>query len=161
MTSCETADFSSSSVDITTCPAIPPGFIDGDCMLNSASVRGALAAWLLSSLTAPVFAQRDLKEIPDPNPELERATFVVPEGFEVNLFAGDPLIAKPIHMNFDAQGRLWIASSEVYPQISPGKPATDKILMLEDVNGDGVAVCSPIDSISNDHLAFAVVTLAF
>jgi putative heme-binding domain-containing protein len=108
-------------------------------MINSVQVRGALAAWLLSSLTAPAFAQRELKEIPDPNPDLERATFVVPEGFEVNLYAGDPLIAKPIHMNFDAQGRLWIASSEVYPQISPGKPATDKILMLEDVNGDGVA----------------------
>ena len=87
----------------------------------------------------PAFAQRELKDIPDPDPELERATFVVPEGFEVNLFAGDPLIAKPIHMNFDAQGRLWIASSEVYPQISPGAPATDKILMLEDADGNGVA----------------------
>ena len=84
-------------------------------------------------------AQRELKNIPDPNPELERATFVVPEGFEVNLFAGDPRIAKPIHMNFDAKGRLWIASSEVYPQISPGKPATDKILVLEDTDGNGVA----------------------
>ena len=84
-------------------------------------------------------AQRELKDIPDPDPELERATFVVPEGFEVNLFASDPLIAKPIHMNFDAQGRLWIASSEVYPQIAVGAPATDKILVLEDTDGNGIA----------------------
>ena len=97
----------------------------------------AFAVLLL--LISPAFAQRELKDIPSPDPELERATFVVPEGFEVNLYAGDPLIAKPIHMNFDAQGRLWIASSEVYPQIEPGQPATDKILMLEDANGDGVA----------------------
>ncbi len=98
---------------------------------------GVLATWLF--LISPTFAQRDLKDIPAPDPELERATFTVPEGFEVNLYAADPLIAKPIHMNFDAQGRLWVASSEVYPQIAPGQPATDKILMLEDANGDGVA----------------------
>lgn len=96
-----------------------------------------LLCLVLTASTA--FAQRDLKDIPSPDPELERATFTVPEGFEVNLFAADPLIAKPIHMNFDAQGRLWIASSEVYPQIAPGMPATDKILMIEDVDGNGVA----------------------
>ena len=59
------------------------------------------------------------------------------EGYEVNLFAGDPLLAKPIQINFDAQGRLWVASSEVYPQIQPGQVANDKILVLEDKDGDG------------------------
>ena len=73
-----------------------------------------------------VSAQRELKNIPAPDPELEKATFRVPEGFEVNLFASDPVIAKPIQMNFDEDGRLWIASSEVYPQIVPGAPATDR-----------------------------------
>ncbi len=84
-------------------------------------------------------AQRDLKNIPDPDPELERQTFILGDGLEVNLFAGDPLLAKPIQMNFDAQGSLWVASSEVYPQIKPGAPATDKILILDDTNHDGVA----------------------
>ena len=60
-------------------------------------------------------------------------------GFEVNLWAADPLLAKPIQMNFDAQGRLWVASSEVYPQIKPGQKANDKILVLEDTDGDGKA----------------------
>jgi putative heme-binding domain-containing protein len=64
---------------------------------------------------------------------------VVADGFEVNLWAADPMMAKPIQMNFDAQGRLWIASSEVYPQIKPGQAATDKILVLEDTNHDGQA----------------------
>jgi putative heme-binding domain-containing protein len=85
------------------------------------------------------FAQRDLKNIPPPDAKLEQATFVVPEGFEVNLFAADPQMAKPIQMNFDARGRLWIASSEVYPHIKPGQKATDKILVLEDVDRDGKA----------------------
>jgi putative heme-binding domain-containing protein len=84
-------------------------------------------------------AQRAPFSIPDPDPEIERKSFVVADGFEVNLFAADPLIAKPIQMNFDSAGRLWIASSEVYPQIAPGAVADDKVLVLEDSNGDGKA----------------------
>jgi putative heme-binding domain-containing protein len=87
--------------------------------------------------TAPAFAQRDLKDIPDPDPEIERKSFIVADGFEMNLFAADPLIHKPIQMNFDPQGRLWIAASETYPQIAPGQKANDKILILEDTDGDG------------------------
>ena len=90
-------------------------------------------------LAAPAAAQRNLKDIPDPDPELERQSFIVAEGFEVNLYASDPLIAKPIQMNFDAAGRLWIASSTVYPHIKPGQAAEDKILVLEDTDGNGAA----------------------
>ena len=48
----------------------------------------------LAILTFPagVFAQSGAK-VPDADPELERKTFVLPEGFEVNLFAADPLLA--------------------------------------------------------------------
>ena len=105
-------------------------------------LRSFCAAWMLVilvSLSTDAFAQRELKDIPIPDAEEERKTFVLPEGFEVNLFAADPGIHKPIQMNFDPQGRLWIAASEVYPQIAPGQKATDKILILEDVDGDGVS----------------------
>ena len=98
-----------------------------------------VCAFAVALAISPAFAQRDLKNIPDPDPEIERKTFVVPDGFEVNLYAADPLLAKPIQMNFDAQGRLWVASSEVYPQIKPGQEATDKMLVLEDTDGDGKA----------------------
>src|SRR5881397_405509 len=95
---------------------------------------------LLYALAFPaaVFAQADAK-VPDPDPELERKSFIVAPGFEVNLFAADPLLAKPIQMNFDPQGRLWVASSEVYPQIKPGQVANDKIIVLEDTKGLGKA----------------------
>src|SRR5205807_2557761 len=56
---------------------------------------------------------------------------------EIPLF--DPLVAKPIQMNFDSDGRLWVATSEVYPQIKPGQKANDKIIILEDRDGDGRA----------------------
>ncbi|HVV98994.1 MAG TPA: PVC-type heme-binding CxxCH protein, partial [Planctomycetaceae bacterium] len=101
--------------------------------------RLVFAAALVCGLATPVLAQRDLKDIPVADPELERQTFQVAEGFEVNLYAADPLLAKPIQMNFDSKGRLWIASSEVYPQIAPGQKANDKVLILEDVDGDGQA----------------------
>ncbi|MCP4512901.1 MAG: sorbosone dehydrogenase [Fuerstiella sp.] len=87
----------------------------------------------------PAFGQRDLKNIPVPDPELERKTFRVPDGFEVNLFAADPVIAKPIQMNFDESGRLWIVSSEVYPHIKPGESPRDRVLVLEDKDHDGVS----------------------
>lgn len=90
-------------------------------------------------VTSVAWAQRDLTDIPPPDPELERKSFQVAEGFEVNLYAADPQIAKPIQMNFDPQGRLWIAASEIYPHIKPGEKANDKILVVEDQDGDGTA----------------------
>ncbi|MGE3779924.1 MAG: PVC-type heme-binding CxxCH protein, partial [Pirellulaceae bacterium] len=103
------------------------------------SWRIGLALWLWLSGFGVVWAQRDLTNIPDPDPELERQTFLVPDGLEVSLFAADPALAKPIHMNFDERGRLWIASSELYPHIKPGEVANDKILILEDTDLDGRA----------------------
>lgn len=94
---------------------------------------------LLLVLAPAVAAAQANATVPDPDPELERKTFIVAPGFEVNLFAADPLLAKPIQMNFDPQGRLWVASSEIYPQIKPGEKANDKIIILEDTKGVGKA----------------------
>jgi putative heme-binding domain-containing protein len=71
-------------------------------------------------------------------------TFETAPGFKVNLYAQSPLLAKPTQMNFDPQGRLWVASSSVYPQILPGQVADDKILVLEDTNDDGYAEKSTV-----------------
>jgi putative heme-binding domain-containing protein len=102
-------------------------------------IRFLLAAAVLLLASVPSVAQRALDKIPDPDPEIERRSLQVAEGFEVNLFAADPLLAKPIQMNFDAAGRLWVACSEVYPQIKPGQHANDKIIILEDTKGTGRA----------------------
>lgn len=99
-------------------------------------MRYLIPALLFVLLPSIAFGQANAK-VPDPDPELERKTFIVAPGFEVNLYAADPLLAKPIQMNFDPQGRLWVASSEVYPQIKPGEKANDKIIVLEDSDNDG------------------------
>ncbi|MCA9101358.1 MAG: HEAT repeat domain-containing protein, partial [Planctomycetales bacterium] len=105
--------------------------------MSETTLRNGLAVLVCLVLAGPGYAQRELRDIPDPDPELERATFVVDPAVEVNLFAADPLIAKPIQMNFDAAGRLWVASSSLYPQIKPGQQADDKIVVLSDTDGDG------------------------
>lgn len=66
-------------------------------------------------------------------------TFEVHPDFEVSLWAEDPLLFKPIQINWDPQGRLWAASSRVYPQIRPGQEAEDAVVVLEDTDGDGRA----------------------
>ncbi|HXE54506.1 MAG TPA: PVC-type heme-binding CxxCH protein [Tepidisphaeraceae bacterium] len=78
-------------------------------------------------------------DIPNPDPEIERASFKIADGFEIHLFASDPMIEKPIQMNWDSKGRLWCATSQTYPQLVPGQIPNDKIIILEDTKGTGVA----------------------
>ena len=82
---------------------------------------------------------KTLADVPSTDPKVQEEKFVVPEGFEINLFASEPMIQKPVQMNWDAQGRLWIVSSTTYPHIKPGEEAKDQIVVLEDTNHDGKA----------------------
>jgi putative heme-binding domain-containing protein len=67
----------------------------------------------------------------------------VPAGFKLELFADEkqfPELASPVQINFDNKGRLWVACMPTYPQWRPGDPKpNDKLLILEDTNGDGKA----------------------
>ncbi|MBC7865977.1 MAG: hypothetical protein H7X88_00445, partial [Gloeobacteraceae cyanobacterium ES-bin-316] len=72
-------------------------------------------------------------------PEQEKLSFQLPPGFEISLYASEPLIGKPINMNFDAKGRLWVTQSFEYPfAAEPGK-GRDMITILEDKDNDGKA----------------------
>ena len=42
-------------------------------------------------------------------------------------------------MNWDQKGRLWVACAPLYPHVKPGHRATDRIVVLEDTDGDGKA----------------------
>ncbi|QRR03074.1 PVC-type heme-binding CxxCH protein [Dyadobacter sandarakinus] len=97
----------------------------------------ALLATMLLATSSSKY--RNVKEDPDPDPQKELQSFKLAEGFEVTLFASDPMVAKPIQMNWDAEGRLWVVSSTVYPHLKTGESANDKIFVLEDTDGDGKA----------------------
>lgn len=72
-------------------------------------------------------------------PEQERAGFTLPEGFEITLFASEPDISKPINMEFDARGRLWVTNTVEYPMPARDRKGKDRITILEDTDGDGRA----------------------
>lgn len=74
-------------------------------------------------------------------PEASMRLIQVPVGFELQLFAAEPDIQKPICMNWDERGRLWVAETVDYPNMvrEDKKQGRDRILILEDTNGDGKA----------------------
>lgn len=65
----------------------------------------------------------------------------VPAGFEIQLFAQEPDITKPIAMAWDERGRLWIVETVDYPNdfVETDSTANDRIKICEDTDGDGRA----------------------
>ena len=56
------------------------------------------------------------------------------------LVASEPAIGKPINLNFDDRGRIWVTQSVEYPfPAPPGRTPRDVIKILERTHGDGVA----------------------
>ena len=89
---------------------------------------------LLCSIDRASFAQDPDRDAPL-QPEEAARTMVVPEGFSVSLFAGEPDVRQPIGFCIDDRGRLWVAEAYNYP-IHGTKPG-DRILIFEDTDGDG------------------------
>lgn len=62
---------------------------------------------------------------------------------QVHLFASEeqfPELVNPVQMSFDTRGRLWVAAWPTYPHWQPiVEPMDDKLLILEDTDGDGKA----------------------
>lgn len=65
--------------------------------------------------------------------------FAVPEGFEVTVWATSPLLANPTNIDFDADGRLYVAEGANYRGKGGRQPEGDRIVVLEDTDGDGQA----------------------
>ncbi len=76
------------------------------------------------------------------SPEDTLKSFTLPDGYEINLFASEidfPELQNPCQFTFDSKGRIWVTTMESYPMYLPGTPVDDKILILEDTDGDGRA----------------------
>src|SRR5262245_53310346 len=97
-------------------------------MLNRSNVL-ALAAFCLfgpSRALAQMSATEELK------------TLRVPDDMEVCLFASEPMITNPSAIDVDTRGRVWVAEIQWY-RASAKQPPADKIKVLEDTDGDGIA----------------------
>ena len=64
------------------------------------------------------------------------------KGIKAELFASErefPDLVNPVQMAFDTKGRLWVACWKNYPHWQPKTPMDDKLIILEDTDGDGKA----------------------
>jgi len=65
----------------------------------------------------------------------------VPADFDLQLFAAEPDVVKPIYMAWDERGRAWIVEALDYPHglVTEGEPGKANIKICEDSDGDGKA----------------------
>jgi putative membrane-bound dehydrogenase-like protein len=111
-------------------------------LVASMGLFGLLVAWNQFALTQPPSARPPSPqppreaEVDEPLPADEAArTMQVPDGFQVTLFAGEPAVKQPIGFAIDDRGRLWVAEAYNYPH--HGTKPGDRIIILEDSDGDG------------------------
>ncbi|WP_257666374.1 PVC-type heme-binding CxxCH protein [Parapedobacter tibetensis] len=74
-------------------------------------------------------------------PEESQTLVQVPVGFKLELFASEPDIRKPIAMDWDEKGRLWIVETVDYPNTirNDKGEGDDRITICEDTDNDGKA----------------------
>ncbi|MEM6280360.1 MAG: PVC-type heme-binding CxxCH protein, partial [Verrucomicrobiota bacterium] len=82
--------------------------------------------------TGPKFPEADAELVPE---EL----FVVPEGLEVTVWASSPQFYNPTNIDIDKDGRIWVAEGVRYRCHFERQPEGDRIVVLEDTDGDGTA----------------------
>jgi putative membrane-bound dehydrogenase-like protein len=71
------------------------------------------------------------------SPQEAAKQMTVPPGFKASLVAGEPLVHQPVAFTFDSRGRIWVAEAYTYPNRAPEGKGQDKIVILEDKDGDG------------------------
>ncbi|HRQ87577.1 MAG TPA: hypothetical protein PLA50_02195 [Bacteroidia bacterium] len=91
---------------------------------------------LLASL--PAVAQDAAKVYPEaPAETVPGDLFVVPEGLEVTLWASSPHLYNPTNLDIDHAGRIWVAEGVRYRSHHARQPEGDRIVVLQDTDGDG------------------------
>ena len=74
--------------------------------------------------------------------EKEMQKMKVADGLEVTLFASEPQLVNPANMDIDARGRVWVtegANYRMFQKWGQLRPEGDRIVILEDTDGDGRA----------------------
>lgn len=79
----------------------------------------------------------NLKPNTEGKPDNITSRMFVPEGFQVETIAHEPQLRQPIAFTFDSRGRIWIAEAFAYPLRRANEEANDRIIILEDKDGDG------------------------
>lgn len=87
------------------------------------------------SATGPLTANAN-----EPAPEIvPNDLFAVPEGFEVTVWARSPMLHNPTNIDIDYKGRIWVTEGVNYRRHMNRDPKGDRVVILEDSNGNGRA----------------------
>jgi putative membrane-bound dehydrogenase-like protein len=97
-----------------------------------ASICLAVSAALGAELKV---ADTDLPRVPPTAPDKAVSTLQVRDGFRAELVASEPLVADPVAIAFDENGRLFAAEMRDYSERRDEK--LGRIKLLEDTDGDG------------------------
>lgn len=89
-------------------------------------------AWNTAAISADTYPEADPEKVPDD-------LFVVPEGLEVTVWATSPQLYNPTNIDVDKDGRIWAAEGVRYRRNHERQPEGDRIVVLEDTDGDGTA----------------------
>lgn len=83
-------------------------------------------------------------------PQEQHAGFHLPPGFEIQLVASEPEIAKPMNLAFDAKGRLWVSDTLEYPwAVTNGKRGRDGVKVLNiGADGKATAITTFVDGLN-------------
>jgi putative membrane-bound dehydrogenase-like protein len=102
----------------------------------------AFASFLAQSVSQPKGAEDLAKELPRIAPKEPKdaiKTFTLAPGFRIELVACEPLIRSPVAIDFDEDGRLYVAEFPEYNlHDDPNFKEKGCIKRLEDTDGDGV-----------------------
>ncbi|MEX1240082.1 MAG: PVC-type heme-binding CxxCH protein [Cyclobacteriaceae bacterium] len=98
---------------------------------------------LLASVLLLVLSCSEKKTTDEHSLETSLADLKVYNGLEVALFASEPMFSNPTNISIDSRGRVWVCEAYNYRnQLNPKNPVKeegDRIMILEDTDGDGAA----------------------
>ncbi len=98
---------------------------------------------ILGMLAATVHASEiDAPSIREPGAAVK--SLVAAAGLEATLFAAEPLMLNPTNIDVDHKGRVWVCEVQNYRGRQGTRPEGDRILVLEDTDGDGTADTSTV-----------------
>jgi hypothetical protein len=102
-----------------------------------------IAAIVTLSLLCGLASAQDKKKTGCPPPEDCVKAMKVHEGLEASYWAGEPGMVNPTSMDIDERGRIWVCESMNY-RGSKMRPEGDRIVIMEDSDGDGKADSSKV-----------------
>lgn len=137
------SEFTGSALARRTIALSAAGLVIGGVFIGAYQNRNLNAA--SDSYLNRLFAQ--LSDDDKHDPKYAVGSLNVALGLEATLFAAEPMLTNPTDIDVDERGRVWVCEAYNYRPAITGNPTHkegDRIVILEDTNGDGKADVSKV-----------------